>query len=133
MGGGKEFYMAHREGDRGFIAQRCSNSWGGYMALVEYEGGGRRNFIFILKERDDKGWRKMVDALREAGREGGFVGRNRGGAVQVPSVEMVAVNQSNKRSYREVLQQKEGRSDMPISLRGGTVQRQYGGGSCVVD
>lgn len=61
----KDFYATSRESDRGFIVQRCSNAHGCYMALVEYGGGGRRNFIFILEERDDKGWRKLVDALRE--------------------------------------------------------------------
>ncbi|KAF5479430.1 hypothetical protein F2P56_000250, partial [Juglans regia] len=39
----REFYTAHREGDRGFIAQRCSNPQGTFMALLEYKQGGRRN------------------------------------------------------------------------------------------
>lgn len=50
------------------------------MALVEYGGSGRQNFIFIPEERDSKGWRKLADALREPGRVGGHVGRNKGGA-----------------------------------------------------
>lgn len=38
--GRREFYTAHQEGDRSFIAQQCSNSRGYYMALVQYGGGG---------------------------------------------------------------------------------------------
>lgn len=76
----KDFYDTSREGDRGFISQRCSNAHGRYMALVEYGGGDKQNFIFIPEERGSKGWRKLADALREAGREGGHVGCNRGGA-----------------------------------------------------
>lgn len=49
--GRREFYTSHREVDRGFIAQRCSNSQGVFMALVEYKQGGRRNCIFIPKDR----------------------------------------------------------------------------------
>lgn len=35
------------------------------MALVEYGGGGRRNFIFILEDVVVRGWRKMVVVLGE--------------------------------------------------------------------
>lgn len=48
--GRKEFYTAHREGDRSFITQRCSNSQGVFMALVVYKQGGHRNCIFIPKD-----------------------------------------------------------------------------------
>lgn len=58
--GRKEFYIAHCEGGRGFIAQRCSNFCGFYMALVEYGGGGRCSFIFIPADRDGVGWRKLA-------------------------------------------------------------------------
>ncbi|KAF5470977.1 hypothetical protein F2P56_011456 [Juglans regia] len=43
------------------------------MALVEYGGGGRRNSIFISEERDGKRWRKLVEVMREVGRDGGPV------------------------------------------------------------
>lgn len=66
------------------------------MALVEYGGGGRRSFIFIPKDRDGMGWRKLEEVLREAGREGG---PNR------PSqpVMTVAQHQPHTRSYLEAL------------------------------
>lgn len=67
--GSKEFYSAHRDGARGYIAQQCSNAQGCYMALVEYNGGRCRSFIFIPKDSDGRGWWKLVEVLREAGRE----------------------------------------------------------------
>lgn len=77
---GKGFYSAYRDGDRGYIAQRCSNSRGEYMALVEYCGGGRRNCVFIPGDKDRVGWRKLVMELKEAGS---------GGGVQLPPITTV--------------------------------------------
>lgn len=50
----KDFYTTSREGTKSFIAQRCSNVRGHYMALVEYVGGGRSSFIFVPKELGGK-------------------------------------------------------------------------------
>lgn len=98
--GRKEYYFGHREGDRGYIAQRCSNFGGIFMALVEYGGGGRRSCIFIPEDTDGMGWdgmgwRKLVEELKEAGREGGFLRLP-------PSTK--TVHTSTPRSYMEVLQ-----------------------------
>lgn len=60
----KELYATTREGGKGFIAQRCSNAQGRFIAL-EYSGGGRRNFIFIHKNVEGRGWRRMAAALGE--------------------------------------------------------------------
>ncbi|KAF5477643.1 hypothetical protein F2P56_004263 [Juglans regia] len=90
---GKGFYSAYRDGDRGYIAQRCSNSRGEYMALVEYCGGGRRNCVFIPGDKDRVGWRKLAMALKEAGS---------GGGCQLPPI--TTVQNSNLRSYSDVLQ-----------------------------
>lgn len=38
------------------------------MALVEYGGRGHMNFIFILKDKGGMGWRKLAEALKEAGK-----------------------------------------------------------------
>lgn len=67
--GMKELYATTREGDRSFIAQRCLNARGRFVALVEYGGGGRCNFIFISKDISEdvegRGWRRLAVALRE--------------------------------------------------------------------
>lgn len=47
----KDFYSTVKEGNCSFIAQRCSNASGRYMTLVEYGGGNRHNFIFILEDK----------------------------------------------------------------------------------
>lgn len=52
------------------------------MALVEYGGGGRRNFIFTSEEREGKGWGRMEVALREAISKEEVVNHNRGGVLQ---------------------------------------------------
>lgn len=41
----KEFYASLRDGNRSFIAQRCSNVHGHFMELVEYGVGGRQSFF----------------------------------------------------------------------------------------
>lgn len=46
----QEFYTMARDGCRSFIAQRCSNAQGHYMALVEYGNGNRCNFVFIPED-----------------------------------------------------------------------------------
>lgn len=69
----KEFYSVHKEGDRGYVAQRRHNSRGSFMALMEYGGGGYRNFLFIPKDREGRGWRKLVEIMREAAWTGGLV------------------------------------------------------------
>lgn len=92
----KEFYSAHREGGWGYIAQRCSNSRGCYMALVEYGGGGHRSFIFIPEDTDGRGWRKLAEVLREVGR---------GPDLPSPPLTTLALQQPLARSYREALQQ----------------------------
>ncbi|XP_041000186.1 uncharacterized protein LOC121246196 isoform X2 [Juglans microcarpa x Juglans regia] len=92
--GSNGFYSARREGDRGFTAQRCSNSRGSYMALAAYGGGGRRSYILIPQDEAGIGWRKMMVVLKDMGR-GGVQGRN-------PPQEMaVALPQ---RSYKEALE-----------------------------
>lgn len=35
------------------------------MVLVDYSGGGTPNFIFVPKELEGKGWRRMAEVLRE--------------------------------------------------------------------
>lgn len=72
--GRNEFFASHRVGDRGFIAQRCSNQQSMFMELVEYYRGGRQNCIFVPEDIDGLGWRKMVEMLKEIGREGGLGG-----------------------------------------------------------
>lgn len=64
-----------------------------WLAVVEYGCDGQWNFIFIPEVRD---------VLREAGREGGHVARNGGGAFQAPVV-VVVVNQP-QHSYMEAHQ-----------------------------
>jgi hypothetical protein len=52
----KEFVKSSRVGNKAFIALRCSNNHGCFLALVEYGGGGWRGFIVIPKGREGKGW-----------------------------------------------------------------------------
>lgn len=96
--GSKEYHSAHREGVKGYIAQRCSNSRGCYMALVEYGGGGRQSFIFIPEYRDNRGWWKLAEVLRDVGREDEIARPSQPGTT-------VAQHQNHPRSYREALQQ----------------------------
>lgn len=62
------------------------------MALVEYGGGGRRDFIFMLEEMKGMGWKKMTVALREVcdnleygGKSGYYRGRLGFGRKEEPS------------------------------------------------
>ncbi|KAG6734605.1 hypothetical protein I3842_01G280100 [Carya illinoinensis] len=59
-----DFYTTIREGSSSFIAQRCSNARGRYLAVVEYGAGGKRKFIFVPEEVG-YGWSKMGEALWE--------------------------------------------------------------------
>ncbi|KAG6700305.1 hypothetical protein I3842_08G105600 [Carya illinoinensis] len=97
-----EFYAGHRVGDRGFIAQRCSNLQGVFMALVEYYGGGRRNCIFIPEDFEGLGWRKMVETLKEMEQDGGLTRAT-------PAATLSEHPQWPSRSYKEALQQKNGK------------------------
>lgn len=107
--------------------QQGSNSRGNYLSMVVYSGGGSRIFIIILGDKDGMGWRKLAEALREVGSEGG------NGRV-LPSSSAVAFTSS--RSYREALQSTRDvrKSDMASLLRVGDLpvlgedQRQYGSG-----
>lgn len=69
----KDFYFAHREGDRGYVAQRRHNSRGSFMALMEYGEDGYRNFLFIPEDREGRGWRKLGETMREVAWTGGPV------------------------------------------------------------
>lgn len=53
----KEFVKSSRVGNKAFIAQRCSNKHGRFLAVVEYGVGGRRDFAIILEGRGGRGWR----------------------------------------------------------------------------
>lgn len=100
--GMKELYATTREGDRSFIAQKCSNARGRFMALVEYGGGGRRNFIFILEDVEGRGWRRLAATLREIILEEKGATHNGGGCLQrLPEVRTSKQNQS----YSEALVQ----------------------------
>jgi hypothetical protein len=55
--GQEEFVKSSRVVSRAFIAKRCTNRHGRYLALVKYKGGGRRGCIIILEGCEGKGWR----------------------------------------------------------------------------
>ncbi|KAG6667250.1 hypothetical protein CIPAW_01G088500 [Carya illinoinensis] len=110
------------------------------MALVEYRRGGRQNCIFILEDKDGRGWRKLAEVLREAGREGCLVGL-------APPATTVA---SSAQSYVESLQQQRvpdcfrelaklgAVSNILVRLRGSAIisigaQSLEGGGRGAVD
>lgn len=87
----QEFYSSSREENMSFIAQRCFNSRGRYMALVEYGNGGRRNFTHFGSFRQYRG--------EEDGR--GFEGgRNRGWSIREPRA---MVNHLKTRLYKEAI------------------------------
>lgn len=67
---------------------------------MEYRGGSKRSFIFILEEMEGNGWRRMAKALREFAYEGRGLSHNRGGAYMRPSV---AAPLLQIRSYKEAL------------------------------
>jgi hypothetical protein len=48
--GSKDF--TKREGSRVSIAQRCSNSYGRFLEVAVYTGGGQRGHIMILEGRE---------------------------------------------------------------------------------
>lgn len=93
----KDFFTTVREGGRSFLVQSCSNGFDRYLALVEYGGGGRRNFIFVLEE-EGSGWRRLGEALWEFIYEG----RNiyRGEVPMRPSMKRI---QPQICTYREAL------------------------------
>ncbi|KAF5482309.1 hypothetical protein F2P56_002891 [Juglans regia] len=88
----KGFYASHREGDRGFMVQRCANFQGEFMVMEEYQGGGRRRCILVPDEKDGRGWWKLAELLREASGSGG----------QAPPAAMKTLKPA---SYKEALQQ----------------------------
>lgn len=67
------------------------------MALVEYKQHGHRNYIFIPEDRDGRGWRKLVEALREPGRDGRGVGLE-------PPATTATTHQHLAQLYMEALQ-----------------------------
>lgn len=102
--GRREFYTAHQKGDRGFIAQRCSNSKGLSWHWWNTNRGGQRNCILIPEGIDGRGWTKPVEVLREAGREGRI-------ARLTPPTTMAVMSASypSKSSYLEALQKPSAR------------------------
>lgn len=60
-----EFLKSSRVGSKAFIAQKCANKFGRYLAFPEYEGGVRRGFVVIPKGRGGRGWACFVPELRK--------------------------------------------------------------------
>lgn len=75
----KDFYSIVGEGNRSFIAKKCSNANGHYMALVEYyRGGNKHKFIFIPKDKMNQGCQWLAEALWVAVAKGRYSNLNRG-------------------------------------------------------
>jgi hypothetical protein len=64
--GKEEFVKSSKVWRRAFIAQRCTNCQGPYLAPVEYKGGVRRAFIIIPERHEGKGWNSYDLVLRKA-------------------------------------------------------------------
>lgn len=77
-GAAKDFYSTVHEGNHSFITQRCSNTRGRCMAIVEYGGGSRRSLIIVLDEVEGKGWEKMMEVLWDFVYKGKGMNHNRG-------------------------------------------------------
>ncbi|KAL0001405.1 hypothetical protein SO802_015186 [Lithocarpus litseifolius] len=60
----KNFYSI-REGDLAYTLQRCSNSFGKFLLLIEFRVGGSRRSIFIPEGRARNGWRIFGLELRK--------------------------------------------------------------------
>lgn len=52
----KEFMKSSRVGNKAFLAQCCSNSYGCFVDPMEYIGGGWRGCILIPEGREGMGW-----------------------------------------------------------------------------
>lgn len=58
--GQEEFVKSSRVVSRAFIAQRCTNRHGRYLALAKYKGGGRRGCIIISEGSEGEGLEKLL-------------------------------------------------------------------------
>lgn len=107
LGDKKEFYASIWDENRSYIAQGCSNVYGRFMALVEYESGGRRSFLFITEEMEGRGWKKLAGILQEV-RDNvevrGNVEEGYGGG-NLTLAPMVEAHHGNNHSYKKVLKQ----------------------------
>lgn len=63
--GSKEFIKSSRVGSKAFLAQKCSNSHGMFLPLVEYKECGWRGFIAIPEGREDREWRSCAAELQK--------------------------------------------------------------------
>lgn len=93
----EEKFATVKEGSSSFIARLYSNDRDCYIAMVEYGGGGRRTFIFVLEE-EGRGWKRMGEAVWELLPNGRFTHSN--GAMKRPKEVKV---QLQHHSYREAL------------------------------
>jgi hypothetical protein len=53
--GSKAFVKSSRVGSKAFIAKRCLNKFGLFLAVVEYGGGDQRAFLVILEGKGGRG------------------------------------------------------------------------------
>lgn len=55
-GAGSDFSSKFNESGHGFLAQRCLNKGGRYVAIVEYIGGQKVGAVMVPKGRFAYGW-----------------------------------------------------------------------------
>lgn len=78
------------------------------MALVEYDSNSKQDFIFIPKEEEGKGWRRLAVASWEMVSIKRSITHNRGGA---PLRPLETTQQQHNCSYKkafEMVQSREG-------------------------
>ncbi|KAB1215950.1 putative ADP-ribosylation factor GTPase-activating protein AGD8 [Morella rubra] len=100
----KEVVVKFNEASRGFLAQRCSNKAGRYVAVAEFGGGRRKGVVMILEGKEGAGWKELADVFQEVvshlsqpkrGREGSY---GVGVCKEVSLVDVVKKGQSGESS-----------------------------------
>ncbi|KAB1208245.1 hypothetical protein CJ030_MR7G027342 [Morella rubra] len=76
----KEFVIKFNEASRAFIAQRCSNKVGRYVAIAEFGEGRRTEVVMIPEGNGGSGWKVLANVFQEVVFHFGQLQSGRGGS-----------------------------------------------------
>ncbi|KAB1204827.1 hypothetical protein CJ030_MR8G007181 [Morella rubra] len=79
----KEFVVKYNEASRAFLAQRCSNKAGRYVAIAEFGGGRRKGVVMIPEGKEGSGWKDLATVFQEVVFHFGQLNSSRGGYSRV--------------------------------------------------
>lgn len=62
--GSSEFFKTRRKGNQMLVVQRCHNSYGWLLMLLEFGNDKRHSLIVVLEGSKGEWWRGFVEVLR---------------------------------------------------------------------